>query len=421
MTCFPVSRRALTTLGIALLAACTSPTDGSKQPQPVISALPRALSADEMVAASATTQFGLALFRQVNATTARGENLTLSPISASLALGMLLNGAEGETLDQVRRTLGFGTRSVAGINAAYGTLVPLLKTIDPSVTMQFANATWFDTRYPPAPAYTQALATAFGATTSAVPFSAPSTLATINAWVSTNTNGRIKTIVDQLDPNTIAMLINATYFKGSWRARFDERDTRPGEFFVTPSAPVTAQMMETNEGLARTGGLADGTVIAELPYGGDAFVMDVVMPPAGRLESMLDSLTPARWAGMLSALGERALQRQIRMPKFRMEVKRELRPALAALGMPRVFLTPQLAPMFAGPTPAAQVSSVLQRVFVDVNEEGTEAAAVTAVVIVETSAGPRGLVIDRPFLFVIRERLTGTILFLGKVVRPVAP
>ena len=81
---------------------------------------------------------------------------------------------------------------------------------------------------------------------------------------------------------------------------------------MTPSAPVTAQMMETNEGLARTGGLADGTVIAELPYGGDAFVMDVVMPPAGKLESTLDELTPLRWEAMLSALGERALQRRDR-------------------------------------------------------------------------------------------------------------
>ena len=414
-------RNALLAAGMTLLAACSSPTDASEKQQPVITALPRALSADELVAASATTQFGLALFRQVNATTARGQNLTLSPISASLALGMLMNGAEGETLNQVRTTLGFGSRSVAGINAAYGTLVPLLTTIDPSVTMQFANATWFDTRYPPAAAFTQAITTAFDGRVSAVSFLAPSTLTTINAWVSAKTNGRITSILNQLDPATIAMLVNATYFKGSWRAQFNERDTRPGEFFVTPSAPVTAQMMETNEGLARTGGLADGTVIAELPYGGDAFVMDVVMPPAGKLESTLDELTPLRWEAMLSALGERALQRRIRMPKFRMEVERELKPSLAALGMPRVFLNPQLAPMFAGPTPAAQVSSVLQKVFVDVNEEGTEAAAVTAVVIVETSAGPSGLVIDRPFLFVIRERLTGAILFLGKVVRPEAP
>lgn len=414
-------RRTLSALGSALLAACSSPTDGGQKQQPVITALPRALSADELVAASATTQFGLALFRQVNATTARGQNLTLSPISASLALGMLLNGAEGETLDQVRNTLGFGSRSVAGINAAYGTLVPLLTTIDPSVTMQFANATWFDTRTPPSPVFRQAITTSFDGQVSAVSFQAPSTLTTINAWVAAKTNNRITSILSQLDPATIAMLVNATYFKGNWRAQFDARDTRPGDFFETPNAPVTAQMMETNEGLARTGGLADGTVIAELPYGGDAFVMDVVMPPAGKLESMLDSLTPARWSGMLSALGETALQRRIRMPKFRLEVERELKPALAALGMPRVFLNPQLAPMFAGPAPDAQVSSVVQKVFVDVNEEGTEAAAVTAVVIVELSAGPTGLVIDRPFLFVIRERLTGAILFLGKVVRPVAP
>ena len=422
MIAITTSRCALLAACVALVTACTSPTEGGGRSQPVITALPRALSADELVAATATTQFGLSLFREVNAGTARGQNLTLSPISASLALGMLMNGAEGETLDQVRATLGFGTRSVAAINAAYGALVPLLTTIDPSVTMQFANATWFDTRHPPSSSFTQAITAAFGAKSLAVSFQSPSTLTTINGWVSTSTRGRITSIVDALDPNTIAMLINATYFKGSWRAKFDERDTRPGQFFVTPSAPLTVPMMQTEEGLGRTGALADGTVIAELPYGGDAFVMDLVMPPAGRLESMLDSLTPSRWNVMLAALGSQALPIPIRMPKFRMEVERELSPALTALGMPRSFMNAQLGPMFATPPDGAvRVSSVLQKVFVDVNEEGTEAAAVTAVTVVATSLGPpRMLVIDRPFLFVIRERLTGAILFLGKVVRPVA-
>jgi serpin B len=415
-----IARRSVTALLLGALGACTSPTEGERA-QPVISRLPRALSADEQVAATATTEFGLALFRQVNATTARDSNLTLSPISASLALGMLLNGAEGETADQIRSTLGFGTRTTPAINQAYRTLVPLLTTVDPSVRMQFANAAWFNTNMPPSTTFTQALQATFAARTSVVPFSAPSTVRTINDWASANTNGRIPRIVSQLDGDLVAILMNATYFKGTWRAQFDASATRSAPFFVTPTAPMTVPTMSTEAGLARAGQLPDGTVIAELPYGGDAFVMDLVMPPAGRLESAIDSLTPARWTTLLRALPDTAYTTPVRLPKFRLDVSRELKDALGAMGMPRAFGNAQLRPMFSDPDGAIRVNSVLQRVFVDVNEEGTEAAAVTFIGAIATSAGPRGVIIDRPFLFVIRERLSGAILFVGKVLRPTAP
>jgi serpin B len=416
-----IARRSAAVLLLGALGACTSPTEGERA-QPVITRLPRALSGDEQVAATATTAFGLALFRQVNATTARDSNLTLSPISASLALGMLLNGAEGETADQIRSTLGFGTRATPAINEAYRTLVPLLTTVDPSVRMQFANAAWFDTGMSPSPTFTQALQATFGAQANVVPFSAPSTVTTINSWVKTNTNGRIQTIVNRLEPELVALLINATYFKGTWRAQFDRSATQSAPFFVTPSVPLNVPTMRTEAGLVRGGQLPDGTVVAELPYGGDAFVMDIVMPPAGRLESAIDSLTPTRWATLLRTLPDSAATTLVSLPKFRLELSRELKPALGVMGMPRAFGgSAQLAPMFAAPDGRLTVSSVLQRVFVDVNEEGTEAAAVTAVSVGVTSVGPVGMIINRPFLFVIRERLSGAILFVGKVIRPSAP
>jgi serpin B len=150
--------------------------------------------------------------------------------------------------------------------------------------------------------------------------------------------------------------------------------------------------------------------------------MDIVMPPAGRLESAIDSLTPTRWATLLRTLPDSAATTLVSLPKFRLELSRELKPALGVMGMPRAFGgSAQLAPMFAAPDGRLTVSSVLQRVFVDVNEEGTEAAAVTAVSVGVTSVGPVGMIINRPFLFVIRERLSGAILFVGKVIRPSAP
>jgi serine protease inhibitor len=412
----------LAALAVAGLGACTGPTDGSQAAQPVITALPRALSGDEQVAATATTEFGLALFRSVNARTARDSNLALSPISASLALGMLLNGAEGETMTQVRSTLGFGDRPVAQVNAAYKALVPLLSSLDPSVKMTFANAVWFDVGAPPSATFTQSITDVFAGRVSSLPFSAPSTVTTINQWVSDATNAKITKIVERFSGDDVALLVNATYFKGRWRSQFDPKDTRPLPFSVTASVTAQVPTMSNTAGLVRLGRLPDGTQIGELPYGGDAFVMDIIVPPQGKLESTIDSLTPARWRAMLALLPDSAGKLQIQLPKFRLEVTRTLNDDLARLGMPRPFNRggAQLAPMFSVVPGPLSISAVLQKIYVDVNEEGTEAAAVTSIGVITTSLPP-ALIVDRPFLFVIRDRLTGTLLFMGKVVRPAVP
>ena len=415
-----VSRNVCAVAAVLLLQACSSPTDGSKSAQPLISALPRALSGDEKIAADATTEFGLALFRTVNARTARDSNLALSPISASLALGMLMNGAELETLDQVRRTLAFGDRPVPQINAAYKALIPLLSTLDPSVKMAFANAAWFDTRSPPSTTYTQSLSDVFAARVSTLQLTAPGTVGTVNDWVSAATNARIPKIVESFSADDIALLVNATYFKGNWRAQFDKAKTQAAPFQVSSAVSVSVPTMMNEYGLVRLGLGVRNTVVGEIPFGGDAFVMTIVMPQLGALEAMIDSLTPARWNTLIGSLPKAAQQLRIQLPRFRLETSRTFNAALSELGMPRPFQNAQLNPMFQTPAGNRAVSTVLQKVFVDVNEEGAEAAAATSVGIIETSLPP-SLTIDRPFLFVIRERLTGTILFVGKVVRPVAP
>jgi len=146
-------------------------------------------------------------------------------------------------------------------------------------------------------------------------------------------------------------------------------------------------------------------------------VMTLVMPPAGTLESFVDSLTPARWQALLARLPAQSETLLVQVPKFRLEVTRKLNDDLAALGMPGPFANAQLNPMFQSPASNRVISEVVQKVFVDVNEEGAEAAAATAVGII-ADALPPSLIVDRPFLFAIRDRLSGTILFLGKVVRP---
>jgi serine protease inhibitor len=415
-----IGRNVVAVAATLLTQACSSPTDGAKSAQPLISALPRALSGDEKLAADATTEFGLALFRTVNARSARDSSLALSPISASLALGMLMNGAELETLDQVRRTLAFSDRPVPQINAAYKALIPLLSTLDPSVKMAFANAAWFDIGSPPSTTFTQSLTDVFAARVSTLQLTAPGTVGTINDWVSAATNARIPKIVESFRSDDIALLVNATYFKGNWRAQFDKARTQSAPFQVSSTVTVSVPTMMNDDGLVRLGRGAGNTTVGEIPFGGDAFVMTIAVPPLGALESMIDSLTPARWKALLATMPPATDTLRIQLPRFRLETSRTLNAALSELGMPRPFMNAQLNPMFVTPASNRIISSVLQKVFVDVNEEGAEAAAATSVGIGVTSLPP-SLTVDRPFLFVIRERLSGTILFIGKVVRPVAP
>jgi serine protease inhibitor len=238
-------------------------------------------------------------------------------------------------------------------------------------------------------------------------------------WASDATNARITKIVERLSDDDVVMLANATYFKGRWRSQFDPRDTRTLPFFVTSSVTALVPAMSNDAGLLRLRTLTDGTELGELPYGGDAFVMDIIMPPRGKLEAVIDSLTPARWRAMLAQQPDSSRKLRLQLPKFRLEVSRQLNDDLARLGMPRPFLPggAQLAPMFSAPARPLMINSVLQKICVDVNEEGTEAAAVTSVLVTITSLPP-SFIVNRPFVFISRDRLTGTLLLMGKVVRP---
>ena len=185
------------------------------------------------------------------------------------------------------------------------------------------------------------------------------------------------------------------------------------DFRLSTSNTIRVPTMSSAKGLVRLS--QGGTVVNELPFGGDAFVMTLVMPPAGTLTSFVDSLTPARWQSLLARLPLQSDTLLVQLPKFRLVVTRKLNDDFAALGMPSPFMRAQLNPMFHSPASNQALSQVVQKVFVDVYEEGAEAAAATAVEIIPISLPPT-LIVDRPFLFAIRDRLSGTILFFGNVV-----
>jgi len=402
------------TLGAALmLAACGESTGPSQGPPMPITALPRTLTTLEQNAIVASNTFGLSLLRE---TAARhtGENVILSPLSASVALGMAYAGANAATADSMRLALGWGGATRSDVLAGYRELPALLSRLDPQVTFTSANALWVRNGFPVLPAYTQEMQQVFAADVRSGDFG-PATVADMNRWASEKTNGRIPRVVESLSPDLVAMLMNALYFKGSWRDRFEVARTRSVPFTTASGERPSVPTMHRTDTIAYA--RARGAQWVELPYGNTAYVMTLVLPDSGT--------APRTWLTGLDGTTFTTLARSLRsrdvdlaLPKFRLAVGFQLADPLSAMGM-RVAFDPRVADFSRIGPGNLYISHVKQDVFIDVNEEGTEAAAVTQVGVGVTSLPQREIVhLDRPFLFFLRERLSGTILFAGLIEHP---
>ena len=404
---------ASTTLLLATLVSCADSVAPDGAPERITS-LPRALTSSETAVIDASNTFAFWLLRELNRTRA-DANIFMSPLSASMALGMTMNGTAGTTLDEMRAALGFGNLELPQINESYRGLIALLRALDRRVDFRIANSIWYREGFPVEPAFLAATRDHFDARVAALDFGSSSAPATINGWVDESTAGRIDRIVDDaLDPRTVMFLINAIYFKGDWTRRFDPARTRDDVFTTLDGSTVPVRMMSGSIPV-RGGGSSDAEVI-ELPYGGGVFAMTIVLPRPGRtVNDLIATLSVAEWARLIGQLTDRELP--LMLPRFTLRWKGELNEELKSLGMLAAFGGGDFTPMSAPFGRDLFISRVLQKSFVDVNEAGTEAAAATSVEVGVTSA-PAVTRVDRPFLFAIRERLSGTVLFVGKIVAP---
>ena len=401
----------------SLAPACTDPTSPAAPAPAEIRALPRSLSAAEQEIVDATRTFAFHLLSEVNEDW-QSRNLFISPLSASMALAMTMNGTAGATLDQLRQVLGLGTRPLDEINAGYQGLIALLHALDPGVTFELANAIWYDRKFEPyiQPVFLQGVPPWFDAEVSALDFGTPESVAAINDWAKRHTHGRIDRVIDDTGNFLVMVLANAIYFNGAWREQFDKAQTSPRPFTLQSGERVPVPTMY-REGAMRLGRMSNALVV-ELPYGGNAFAMTILLPDVGvDVNGFTTSLTPAEWRHAIDNLLE--TDSEIFLPKFTMEWADSLEYALQRMGMVDAFQSgvADFTPLSAERGRTLYVQFVRQNTFVDVNEEGTEAAAVTTVGVADVS---RKLppTIDRPFVFTIRERLSGTILFMGKLVDP---
>lgn len=400
---------------VAAGAACSDPTQPDPtEPRPALTQLPRALTPSEQKILTAANAYSFALWRTIN-DSLPAENVFVSPLSASFALGMIMNGANGSTYDEIRSALQFGTIDLPAIDSGYKSLITLLTSLDPSTTMQIANGIFYSQTFPFNASFTQTVATYFDAEVKPRDFTdLQGTLNAVNDWASSKTNRRIPKVLDSVDPSAVMYLLNAIYFKASWRERFDPALTRDETFHAVGGDQASRLMHRQGKTLyAET---SDYQVV-DLPYGDSAFTMTVVLPKNGKsVESVAASLTPAAWQSLSASFSPREVD--LYLPRVTLSWKRELSGNMQALGMRAAFHD---GADFTRMSPLGRqlvLSLLQQNSFVSIDEEGTEAAAVTVGGIFVTSVPSVTTVrVDRPFVFVIRERLSGTVLFMGKIVR----
>ena len=373
----------------------------------------RALTAQEQALVQSSNAFGFSFFNEVLAQS-DGGNAFVSPLSVSMALGMTYNGARNGTEVGMRHALAYGEMSTDEINQSYASLIDLLTTMDPKVTMEIANSIWYRQGLNVLAEFVATVQTYFDAVVTALDFGDAGAAGTINAWVSDKTHDKIPSIVDgPIDPDTVMFLINAIYFKGSWTQRF-EADATVDATFHAPAGDKSVKMMHLDKEVPYLS--TEDFQAVDLTYGDGLFGMTVILPEDGRdIDAVAAELTEASWSTWMAGLNKREIM--VGLPRFELEYDSLLNDVLVALGMQDAFSG---AADFSGIDGLTDlfISKVKHKTFVKVDEEGTEAAAATSVEVNLAAAPLDTMIIDRPFLFVIHDWHSQALLFMGKIVDP---
>lgn len=371
-----------------------------------------ALPAASRTVADADNRFGFHLFHELIETD-RNKNVVVSPLSAATALLMTANGARGETREAMAKTLQIDGLAGGLVNDGNAGLRTSLEKPDPKVELEIANSLWFHLRDPVLPAFRQMAERQFGAEIGDLA-GAPDN---INAWVSKRTKGRIPSIVTPPDvAAAAAVLVNAVYFKGKWTAPFEKAQTKPEPFHLVDGKSVSVPMMHQSGTYSYL--KTNGFEAARLPYGNGRLFMTVMLPDAGTdFQAFLEGLTADKWKRW--AHGFHKLKGAVGVPRLTTRYSADLNDPLAALGMGIAFTShADFKGMMKGPL---WISKVRQKTFLELNEEGTEAAAATAVVMTRGMVRPEphfSLVLNRPFVCAVEDSESGAILFLGAIVEP---
>jgi serine protease inhibitor len=381
---------------------------------------PQELIAVAEIATSPEVRFAFKLFHEL-VRQPPSTNIFFSPCSVMLCLATAYDGARGETRNGMAKALELAGLDSVGVENTIAQLTSVLQAHDAGVQLLIANSLWCNRSIHVDPEYTTRAHKIYNAEVREIDFAAADAATRINAWVSEKTASMIPHMVDSLAPDTLMVALNAIYFKGLWKQPFLRRLTRDEPFTTGSGATKTLPRMRRG-GTFRYLERPDFQAVV-LPYEGFRIAMYVLLPARNSsLQQLLDSLSAGQWESWTKQFAE--AKGSVQLPRFKMSYRAELRPAIVNLGMELAF--DRRRADFGGirNEPPLWIDQVLHRAVAEVNEEGTEAAAATASMIMGAALRPRRpepyfeMIIDRPFLFLIRDETTGNILFLGSVVDP---
>lgn len=367
---------------------------------------------------TAQTVFGLSLLRDLHQESPE-DNLLISPLSVAMALTMAYNGAAGDTQTAMAEVLQLQGFDLDRINQGNQALMQRLATTEPGIDIAVANGLWMNQNLPVYPSFVDAMAQHYGAEVASVDFADAAISSQINHWVSNQTRGHIPTLVDQIDPNQLLLLVNALYFKGDWTTAFDPALTTDQPFTLANGTPIQHPAMQRQGSFDYFA--TDQWQAVSLPYGPqETLSFEIILPAEGvPLSEVVAQLTPETWATWMGQVRRR--DGLVQIPRFTTAYEADLIPALTRLGMGVAFTD---AADFSGLTSlSAAINQVRHKTTLEVTESGAEASAATVIGIMPTSIAidpeqPFELRVDRPFLVALRDRPTGTLLFVGTIADP---
>ena len=385
----------------------------------------------------ANTRLGLNIFKKL--ALGNHENMMISPLSISIAMAMTANGTENESLDEMKEVLGYGKMDLPTVNDQFKELIASLVSADKDLILEIADSIWIDEAFSEKikEEFITLLEDSYDSELFKADFGDNATVGLINSWVGEKTHGRIDNIINSIDPDAVMYLINAIYFKAAWTIAFNKDVTNNNKFFLADGTETEADFMGFRDSddvqkMIKYGNyVVNGQYVAgvRVPYGRGAFAFyayvanpdygtsnDDVLP----LDEIIGKIVENGVADYLPSATYKDYR--IILPKFKFEYKKSLKDIFKSLGLERIFATGGLTAV----NPMLYISEITHKTYIETNEDGTEAAAVTEVV-VEPGAAPGeegpsrflGFYGRRPFFFFIRDERNGTILFIGKVENPV--
>jgi serine protease inhibitor len=353
--------------------------------------------------------FALNIFRTMTANTG-DDNVIVSPLSISLAFGMAWNGADGTTKAEMGEVFGYAGMADSLVNEYYEVMQKSMPVLDSSTVVSIANSIWYAEEFTIKQSFLQTNQQFFNAEVRKLDFQLPTAKDTINAWVDAKTNHLIPTIVNETR-DMVMFLINAVYFKGAWALPFNPTQTYQRTFTKENGGTATVNMMSMLDTLRY--GTDEHAQYLDMNYGNGAYSMVVVLPKTGKtISDVLTSMTAASFDNTVNSLIAQRVQ--VNFPRFKASCLFDLVETLKSLGLNQAFT--EMADFSGISDTGLMISEVKHKTYIEVTEEGTKAAAVTSIGFT-TSLQPAypTFVADKPFLFFIREKGTGIILFAGKM------